>query len=220
MSPYSPSQKHKIPKNVIIFDFDGVLADSFDTFYTLIKDTMAEAGISISQNDYRKLFLDNVHKGFKKFIGDDKKHELFKKLRTANYDKYYKKYKPKLFSGVSKLLKQLDKNYIITIASSGKKSNIIGLLKNNKIHKHFDLILATNDHSKDKMINKILEKHGADPKQTIMITDTAGDVKIAKKLGLKTIAVTWGFHSPELLKKFKPDHLAKDFDGIIKFLQK
>lgn len=206
-------------KNLIIFDFDGVLADSFDTLYLLIRDMMVKVGIELSENSYRDLFMDNVHKGFKKIIGNTEKYKIFKKLRDINYDKYYRKYGPKLFPGASKILKKLDKNYIITVASSGKKSNIVGLLKKNKVHKHFDLILATNEHSKESMIREILKKHGNSLKTTIMITDTVGDIKIAKKLGLKTVAVTWGFHSPELLRTAGSNHIIKNFRELQRMLK-
>lgn len=214
MSHSSRSRRPK--KKLVIFDFDGVLADSFETFYPFMADMFGKINIPLSRKDYRELFNENVHLGFKKLIGNEDKYELFQKLRKANYDRYYKKNKPKLFSGVKGVLKQLDKNYILAIASSGKRSNIIGLLKKNNIQKHFSLVLATDEHSKENMIRIILEKYCADPKETIMITDTAGDIKIAKKLGLKTIAVGWGFHGPKILKGSKPFKFVGDIKKLTK----
>ena len=47
-----------------------------------------------------------------------------------------------------------------------------------------------------------------------MVTDTVGDLKVAKETGLKTTAVTWGFHSPKLLKSANPDFLVNDFKEL------
>lgn len=218
MSHYSQSQKPRTPtdnKNIIIFDFDGVLADTFELFYLLIRDSMEKIGIPLSKSGYRELFKDNVHAGFKKLIANTKRYESFRTIRKKNYNKYYKKYKPRLFEGVKELLEELSGNYTLAIASSGKKHNIVGLLKKGGVYKHFNLILATEDHTKADMIKEIIKKHKADPKKTTMITDTAGDVKIAKKLGLKTVAVTWGFHAKKLLISTNPDFVASNFKELI-----
>lgn len=220
MSHYSPSQKHRIfkNKNLIIFDFDGVLADSFDTFYPLIRDAMKKIGILLSKKSYRELFNGNVHKEFEKLISDKKKYETFSKFRADNYNKYYKRCPPRLFPRAKQLLKNLSRSYVLTIASSGKKYNILWLLKKSMSNKHFDFILATTDQTKEIMLREIMKKHRADPKQTIMITDTIGDVKIAKKLGLKTIAVSWGFQSYKTLKTSKPNKLLKRVSELEKVL--
>ena len=50
------------------------------------------------------------------------------------------------------------------------------------------------------------------------ITDTVGDIKEGLAAGLKTIAVTWGFHNKELLNGLKPSYLInnpKEINNII-----
>lgn len=207
-------------KELIIFDFDGVLADSFETFYPLVKDGMEKIGLEITPEKYRSLFADNVHKGFKVLIKDVGKLNRFLSFRKINYNRYY--YDPelraKLFPEAAKSVKKISKKYRLAIASSGKKKNIKSLLKEGGIDKLFGLTLADSNHSKDKMIRKILAKFNAKPEHTLFITDTVGDIKIAKKMGLKTLAVTWGFHFPKILKKSRPDHMAYSFPQILKIL--
>src|SRR3990167_8726887 len=104
-------------KNLIIFDFDGVLADSFETFYPLIRDGMEHIGLRLTRIQYRDFFLKNVHQGFKDFIKDEDKYSIFSEFRTKNYDKYYN---AKLFPGTAKFLGEISKGSILTIASSGR----------------------------------------------------------------------------------------------------
>lgn len=218
MSRSSQSQELK---KVIIFDFDGVLADSFDTFYPLLRDAMNHAGLSLTPDQYRDFFIGNVHQGFKNFISDEEKYSVFIKFRSTNYDKYYynKKRRARLFPGTSGFIKKLSKNYILTVASSGKKDNIQKLLKANGIDNFFSLILADFAYSKEGMINEILDEFLAKPEETFLITDTVGDIKVAKKLGLKTIAVTWGFHFLKLLKTAQPDYIANNFQKLQNILK-
>ena len=44
-------------RGLIIFDFDGVLADSFETFYPLMRDMMKHVGFSLSPDQYRNFFI-------------------------------------------------------------------------------------------------------------------------------------------------------------------
>ena len=205
---------------LIIFDFDGVLADSFDTFYPLIRDAMKHIGLPLTSDQYQNFFVDNVHQSFKNYINNESNYLSFSKFRQDNYDKYYyNKNSVKLFTGALEFLKNMSKNYIITIASSGKQDNIKNLLSSNGVETLFGLILADSAHTKEGMIKEILNKYALEPQEAAMITDTVGDIRVAKKIGLRTIAVTWGFHSAKMLESEKPDYLANSFKMLYKYLK-
>lgn len=208
-------------KGLLIFDFDGVLADSFEYFYSLISISMKHVGRSLTRNQYRNLFIGNVHQGFRDLINDDQKYTIFSEFRKTNYDQhYYDKNKGvKLFPEVSEFIKEIKNRHILTIASSGNQDTVENLLEKNKIKRFFSLILANSAYTKEGMINEILNKFQFKPEDSLMITDTVGDIEVAKKNGLKTLAVTWGFHSERLLKSSKPDLTANDFNELITCLR-
>ena len=209
-------QSRNSKKELLVFDFDGVLADSFNSFFPLIKDAMESIDINLTEKQYRDFFSGNVHHGFENFIKDENKYSVFSKFRNKNYNKYLKNVC--FFPGAVKVLKKLSRNHILTIASSSKQDYILKLLKKNRVDKLFGAFLATTDHSKENMIKEILAKFKVLPPKTIMITDTVGDIKIAKKIGLKTVAVIWGFHSTKTLRSSKPDFIADNFNELANYL--
>lgn len=203
---------------LLIFDFDGVIADSWHCYYPMIKESMASVGISISEKEYRNLFLGNVHQSFKRFINDDKKYKKFSDYRSAHYSDYYK---PLVFPGAVNFLKKIKAdNCKMAICSSGKRETVLKTLNINKIQNFFDVVLATDEYTKENMIKEIMDKLESGPKETAMITDTVGDIKIAKEIELKTVAVTWGFHSKKMLKSAKPDFIADSFEELTSVLFK
>ena len=205
-------------KNIklIIFDFDGVIADSFGSFYPMIRDAMASIGLKLSKNDYRNLFIGNIHHGFKDFIKDERKFIKFSKYRTRHYSDYYR---PKIFAGSKDFLNKVrEQGYKTAICSSGDKETVLKTLATNNIGGFFDLIFATNESTKEKMIKDSLEKFKSKPEESVMITDTVGDIKIAKQLNLRVVAVTWGFNSKELLRSANPDFIAKSFSDLTPYL--
>ena len=203
-------------KKHIIFDFDGVIADSFGSFYPMIKDAMTSIGISISQKQYRNLFLGNIHQGFRNFIKNDRKFAKFAEYRTEHYSDYYR---PAVFPGAYDFIKKLAaRKYKMAIASSGHRNTVLKTLKINKMGKFFDMILATDEFSKKAMIEKIMTTLGFEPKNSVMITDTVGDIRVAKSLGLKTIAITWGFQSAKDLRSSGTDYLVDNFKQLFETL--
>lgn len=201
---------------LIIFDFDGVLADSFRQLYALNKMAMAKVGVGLAEDQYRSFFMGNVHAGFKKFIDDRTLYEKFSAIRRRNFNKYY--LTVKLFPGAAGLIKKLSKKYILAVVSSGEENLIEKLLSKARILKHFRYIYAGTGPSKEKEIKLVIELADIKPQEAVFISDTCGDIFLTKKLGLKTIGVGWGFHGADRLRLSKPKFFAKDFKKLSHYL--
>lgn len=202
---------------ITIFDFDGVIADSFHELYSFNKDTFSSINVNITEEEYRKFFNTNAHLAFREFIKDKKLYNTFLKFRKDNLYNYYSKIK--FFPDAVDFLKQLHKDHTLTIASSTPADFISKLLKKNKIQDLFSLVLGTREHSKENILKITSAKLNAPLNTMTMVTDTVGDLKIAKKLGIKTIAVTWGFHSSNTLKQAEPDVIVSTFNELSSSLE-
>lgn len=201
---------------LLIFDFDGVLADSFDIFYQLNKAAFACLGLNLTTATYQGFFNGNIHARFRSFIKDDRQYSAFKKYRQRELAKSYTKVK--LFSFVPSLIKKLGGRYQLAICSSTPRKLILELLKKHRLDKNFFFISGNQEHSKAEVLQTITQKASVTKKQIVMITDTVGDVLAAKKVGLKTMAVTWGFHSRSALLQAHPDKIVRDFVNLEKLL--
>jgi phosphoglycolate phosphatase-like HAD superfamily hydrolase len=61
-----------------------------------------------------------------------------------------------------------------------------------------------------KKANRIcqqLKRHGLKPSEVVYIGDEVRDIEAARKCGIKMIAVSWGFHTTDLLCSHNPDYL-------------
>ena len=72
----------------------------------------------------------------------------------------------------------------------------------------------TGTSNKTKLIKKTLEQ----VKSKLYVGDTEQDIHAAKKNGLTTIAVTWGFQTRTRLEKAKPDHIINTEKELITLL--
>jgi len=178
----------------LLFDFDGVLVDSFEINY--ISRLMSNKN-PISRKKYRELYSKNI----------------YAKLKTAKVSEtnpFFKIHGPKLMrlelkQGSLDVLRKLSKNYSLFIISSTPAPLIIKFLKKRGVLRYFKKILGGDFHkSKVKKINFILKKYKTPPHNCLFITDTLGDILESKKCGIRSIALTGGFQFKNTLRKGKP----------------
>lgn len=193
--------KVKDEKKLIIFDFDGVLADTFNEVYDGYKYLSKKYNFKPLENkdDLRDLYKENIFKSLKRFkcnLRNIKNIEKDFEERANQRIEYVK-----TFPGIKSLIPKL-KKYNLAIVSSNKEYIIKKFLKKNDID-YFNLILDFKTKSKKRKLRKAIKHFKVRIKEALFITDTIGDVKEAKKVGVETIAVTWGYHKKEDFKDLK-----------------
>jgi len=194
-----------MPK-LIIFDFDGVIVDSLHAAHSV----WAEAGATITVTEYTKHFEGNIH-------------SAPKPIATLDFAASYATKTPllKTFPGIYEVIKTLSQHYVLTINSSSYTDMIRQVLVNHNLSSYFHSVLGADvATSKVEKIKLAIANHQTAPDQTIMITDTLGDLREANQVGLKTIAVTWGFHDLTTLQKGYPTTSVDQPTDIIKQVDK
>ena len=124
-----------------------------------------------------------------------------------------------VFQTIPPIIRQLSHYYYLAVISSNFNRIISYNLKKRGLLNNFSLLVGADViESKVKRLEKCLTKFNIKPSEAVYIGDTAGDIKEAKKVKIKTMAVTWGFHNKKMLKKAKPDFIAEKSSQIVEEL--
>jgi phosphoglycolate phosphatase len=193
----------------IVFDFDGTLADTFETMKEIAKDEFG----GISDKDFELL----RDEGIKELMKRKNIHiwEL-PKMVLRYTSKMKNKENIKIFPEVLELLKILSKSYKLGIVSSNSEENIIQSLKKHNVQSLFDFIFPQSSiFGKDKVLKKMCKKYQINSSEVIYVGDEDRDIIAAKKNKIKNIAVTWGYNSEKKLKKVYPDVIVNSPKEII-----
>ena len=60
-----------------------------------------------------------------------------------------------------------------------------------------------------------MKKYKVKPNGTLIVTDSTGDIKEAKEVGIKSLGVSWGVHNEVALKAENPHFIATKPSDII-----
>jgi len=194
---------------IVIFDFDGVLNNSFEELFKMHVYCCSQFDREISVLEYSNLFLDsNFHSNLEKFLAlEPRKLEEFKTLKYSIYDDYYSQ--TKLFDFAKDIVNKLQSagyNNMV-IVSSAPKNQIEKMLEINDLRSPFSEILGINKNGKSDVIALLVENLNLQPSDCYFITDTVGDVIDGKNARVNVLAVTWGFHDKIKLTAAGPQHV-------------
>jgi phosphoglycolate phosphatase len=188
-------------KKFLLFDFDGVIADSYSVAY----DTARAMCARMDDTTYRSMFEGNVHERHGAVMTEDHgpecKHDLdWFGIFTPAFEE-----RAKLFPGMREVIEKLSHEYILIIISSTITSPIQGFLEKNHIGRYFSEVMGADVHtSKREKIGMVFAKYGIEASSCLFITDTLGDMREAAEAGVGALGVAWGFHPRETLEKGNP----------------
>lgn len=187
-----------------IFDFDGTIADNLDESISLINKILVQEGVKpVSRNEVRT-------QGVKRVIASRNlskvKLTIFLLKARLEISKEMSLIKP--VPGLPKIIRALSRTHTLGIISSNSRSNIVTFLRRTGLDDSFEFL---NDErgffDKYRKIREIVKRHGFNPEETLYIGDEGRDVEAAKRVGIRSVAVSWGFEERKVLEIYMADKL-------------
>lgn len=192
-----------------LFDFDGVLADSITLYEGMVRTCLKRLGHSFlrDRRDFIALFDENFYESiakrgvdverFNEEIGKILPHTDFRRITAV--------------PGIAAVLKTLrEKGARCVVISSSSSLAIETVLEREGWTGLFEDVLGA-----DFLLEKVAKIRHAVARwrrkgePVFFIGDTAGDIREARAAGVKTVAVTWGWHSEGRLRAAGPDRIAR-----------
>lgn len=198
-----------IQNKVIFFDFDGVIANSLQIAFEV--NQLSKPTLTLEL--YRSYFDGNINDA----IHAD---EVLKKIDF--FEEYGKRFEKLEINKYTKsTIEKLSQEYQLFIISSTRGDIIQSYLQRHEILSCFTEILGNEiEKSKIKKFQILFDKYNINQKDIIFITDTSGDIKEAKKVGIETIVgIIGGYQFEENLKKENPTIIVENFTQFYDFVK-
>jgi len=207
--------------NVIIFDFDGTIADSL------------EAVLSISNRLAPKFGYPITHPEEVEQLKNLSSREIIKRSKIASFKIPFlllqfraelnrEIYQLKLIPGIKTALLSLkQQGNRLGIVTSNSCKNVNLFLTIHELEDVFDFVgsgLAL--FGKGRVIQRLLNQQLIDRAMAVYVGDETRDIEAARKIGIKMIAVSWGFNSRQALAAENPDYLIDRPEALLSIIER
>jgi phosphoglycolate phosphatase len=203
-----------IKRDLLLFDFDGVLVDSLEIYSAAVIRCLERIGTPIvkSREDFLDLFEGNLYesmeaRGVNLAEYANAAREI---MRGVDFDAM------EPFDGLAPVLASLSREHRLVVISSNASKTIARMLVRFGFESFFAEVLGADFLvSKKEKIDHALAKYGVAVQRTFYIGDTAGDIREARAAGVRPVAVTWGWHGRERLIAAQPEFLIETPAGLL-----
>ena len=190
----------------IIFDFDGTIADSFETVVSIFRDLTGRhdpidaaeierlRGMTLRQVA-RELHIRAWQMPFLTMRG---RQRMTKRMESIA-----------IYPGLPAVIHELQAaGHRLYITSSNSRRNIDLCLRRHRLHAAFiNIYGGAGLLNKARVLKKVVRQNSLDPADTWYVGDEVRDVVAARHAGILSLAVGWGYNTPAVLKVYAPDRL-------------
>jgi beta-phosphoglucomutase len=198
----------------IIFDFDGVIANTEPLHYRALASVLSEAGVSFGADDYYQKYLGYDDEGVFRAVSEDRALEW----STGQIDRMLERKAASLerlvrdvdvlFPGAPEALRRFAEVVPVGIASGALRSEIVRILDRSGLTSLFTAIVAAGETPAGKpapdpylravaMLSAAGGKD-ADARSYVAVEDSRWGLESARAAGLVTVAVAQTYDAREL----------------------
>jgi phosphoglycolate phosphatase len=193
---------------LIIFDYDGVLADTLDDLIQFGQEACNQLGVNhvVTKDDLGNLEVMSFATYGRACEVPEHLIDEFVKISLNLFAE--KETPPAIFAGLDEVIGRFSHKHKIAVVTTNTSQNVHAFLVKHGLDCCIDAVYGVDTPgSKAQKISmarsRLLEKE----EPVFMIGDALSDVRAAKEAGVTSLAVTWGHQSLETLQRGNPDYV-------------
>jgi beta-phosphoglucomutase len=211
----------------VIFDFDGVIANSEPLHFAAFRDVLADQGVVLTEVEYYGQYLGYDDVGVFRAVNRDRSMSWNASQVTVLVDRKavslerLEQERSILFPGAEQAIRRLAANLPLAIASGALRAEILGVLDRAGLSQYFGAVVAAEDTLAGKpapdpylravtLLGTALGQSLA-PCDCVAVEDSRWGLESARAAGLRTIAVTHTYPAAAL---GGADLVITDLDGL------
>ena len=201
----------------LLFDFDGVLADTEPIHLKMFQEVLKGEGILLTESDYNEKYLglddrgcfEQVYKDQDKTLSSEKKVELIHAKNKRMLE--FVRGASVLLPGVREFLESVNQKYYLAIVSGALRNDIESILEGAGLRNKFSVLVAAEDVSIGKpnsegyrMAIRLLNRDFVPaseillPQECLVIEDSPWGIEAAHGAGAKCLALLTSYPKDRL----------------------
>jgi len=193
---------------LVIFDYDGVLADTLDDLIRFGQEACNQLGVKhvVTKEDLSNLEVMSFATYGRACEVPEALIDEFVKISLRLFAE--KESPPAIFNGLSEVIQHFSTKHKIAIVTTNSSQNVHAFLTQHGLDSLVHAVYGVDTPgSKAQKISIARERFVENGEAVFMIGDALSDVRAAKEAGVASIAVTWGHQSLETLLRGEPEYV-------------
>ncbi|MGB0035603.1 MAG: HAD family hydrolase [Candidatus Acidiferrales bacterium] len=209
----------RFPARAVLFDWDGTLLNSYAADARAYLAMFSAMGIDWNLQDLARHYSPNWYRVYRA--------ARLPRARWDEADRHwtlaYNKEAPGLLPGARSVLRMLDRNFLLGIVTSGNRTRVRRQLRHFELADYFAACVCGEDAPRKKPhpapLELALTRLRADPEECIYVGDTAEDIEMARRAGVRPIGVLGPFPTAERVRAAHPDVLLQTIRDLPQYLR-
>ncbi len=201
---------------IVLFDYDGVIVDTLDIFVDIINLAGRELDqpVSFAARDLQTLHNMSIANLVDRANVNPEYTREF--IEILDRELHLRVGQTPIFPKMDEVISHLSKESRVGIVSATPGPIIQALLEHNDLSDCVHHIAGGDiKHPKAERIKAIVDEDNGVLANTWMIGDTVSDIEQGKLAGCRTVAVTWGWHCTEWLRRAGTDCEVSEVWGLV-----
>jgi phosphoglycolate phosphatase-like HAD superfamily hydrolase len=205
---------------IILFDFDGVLADTLEDMLNFAREACAQLGVPSNPTPADLDALETM--SFAEYG-----RQL--KIPMQNLDEFVslclqmfnqRPRPPKIFEGMDRVIVAAAKRNTLAIVTGNTTPTVEAFLKLHGLREYIALVIGVEQKgSRPEKIRRALKELSQNVESVYMVGDAVSDIRAARETAIKSIAVSWGHQSPSRLRGANPDYQVNSPQELLALLE-
>ena len=198
----------------VLFDWDGTLIDSYHADTSAYLAMFKEMGIGWGLEELEKNYSPNWYQVYRAA-------KLPRKL-WSNADgawrSHYAKHRPKLISGVRRVLARVGGQHRLGLVTSGDRDRVLRQLREFRLTRVFSAQVCSGDTLRKKPhpepLRLALQQMELEPASCVYVGDSPQDVEMARSAGVLAIGVLGPFPTERRLRAARPEFVIRSLEEL------
>jgi phosphoglycolate phosphatase len=198
----------------VLLDWDGTLLDSYQADVHAYEKMFAALGIRWSLAHLHRHYSPNWHRIYRAVRLPRRRWEEADRL----WARFYREQSSALLPSARRVLRALARRYALGLVTSGNRRRVLHQLRQFGLTRLFAARVCSEDAARRKPhpapLRLALERLRLRPKECVYVGDAPEDVEMARRAGMRVVAVLGSFPTHRRVRALAPDAVIRSVAAL------
>jgi phosphoglycolate phosphatase len=213
-------KRRRFSARAVLFDWDGTLVNSYAADSRAYLAMFQALGIDWGLDDLARHYSPDWYRVYRAARLPRGKWDEADRLWTRAYQRE----NPRLMPGAKEVIRSLEREFVLGIVTSGNRPRVREQLREFGLADYFSACVCCEDAPKRKPhpapLRLALAHIGIAPGESVYVGDTAEDVEMSRRAGVRPIGVLGPFPTAERVREARPDLILNSIRHLPRHLQR